>query len=180
MPKHDWTVMPGGRVECSRCHYLRECSHHDRNHPDEQCDDCNGPCPTTPTPDPKALTEEKRYTFPPSEPMDDAQCDTINPWTGAGFHNWTADERRLWATIDSLRARAEQAERDRDEARGYCDDLCWMMDRCHACGHRLRFEATGCPQCLAKAVAPWNEPKEMPDTCKCDRCAIARAGEVKP
>ena len=93
----------------------------------------------------------------------------------------------LWVAIDdhikevnALRARAEQAEKDRDEARGYCDDLCWMMDRCHACGHRLRFEASGCPQCRAKAVAPWNEPKEMPDTCKCDRCAIARAGEVKP
>lgn len=54
-------------------------------------------------------------------------------------------------------------------------EACWMMDRCHACGHRLRLTASGCPQCNANAVADWELPAEYPDICKCDRCVKARS-----
>jgi hypothetical protein len=30
-----------------------------------------------------------------------------------------------------------------------------MYDRCDECGHRLRFESDGCPQCGASFGAPW-------------------------
>lgn len=44
----------------------------------------------------------------------------------------------------------------------------WMRSQCYACGHTLRFESTGCPQCgeafhgLAWRVgagSPQEEPK---------------------
>lgn len=80
-------------------------------------------------------------------------------------------------TIDHWRQRAEQAEADRDAARKLCeDDMTWMHDeRCSACGHRLRFSASHCPQCRAPGVPDWKLPKELPDICECERCVDARS-----
>ena len=66
---------------------------------------------------------DRKYTFEPCDPLPDEQCAAINPWTGAGLHNWTADERRLWATIDALRQRAEQAEADRRMIAAYLETV---------------------------------------------------------
>jgi predicted RNA-binding Zn-ribbon protein involved in translation (DUF1610 family) len=64
------------------------------------------------------------------------------------------------------------------------NDIGWLMDRCHACGHRLRFASTGCPQCGADSIAPWFTPSEFPELCECERCQKARAnggyGPSKP
>jgi len=49
----------------------------------------------------------------------------------------------------------------RDEAEAILDALnsiCWMMTECCACGYHLRFGANYCPQCGAKAPAPWELP----------------------
>ena len=52
----------------------------------------------------------------------------------------------------------------------------WLRSQCYACGHRLRFDSTGCPQCgeefHGRAV------KRYPEKCECDRCTMARDGAV--
>ena len=50
----------------------------------------------------------------------------------------------------------------------------WLMERCVACGHRLRFPSDSCPQCGASAPASWDCPDEYPDICECARCETAR------
>lgn len=65
----------------------------------------------------------------------------------------------------------------KDEAEAVVDainEIAWLMDRCHACGHRLSFASTGCPQCGADSIAPWFEPSEFPELCECERCQKAR------
>jgi len=54
---------------------------------------------------------------------------------------------------------------------------CWMYDRCDECGHRLRFESDGCPQCGASFGAPWKRTLPEPDKCYCARCVEARKAD---
>jgi uncharacterized OB-fold protein len=45
----------------------------------------------------------------------------------------------------------------------------WMRLRCYACGHRLAFHASACPQC-GEAFDGRENPKKYPATCSCERC----------
>ncbi len=49
----------------------------------------------------------------------------------------------------------------------------WLRLRCYACGHRLRFEASGCPQC-GETFDGREDPAEFPEACECKRCADER------
>jgi hypothetical protein len=65
----------------------------------------------------------------------------------------------------------------REEADAFAEalnEICWMADRCSACGHRFRFSSTYCPQCGDNAVPPWEEPELWPERCDCDHCVAAR------
>ncbi len=47
----------------------------------------------------------------------------------------------------------------------------WLRGQCYACGHRLRFDSTGCPQC----GEDFHGLKvKVRDVCECDRCVEAR------
>lgn len=59
------------------------------------------------------------------------------------------------------------------------NEISWLMERCHACGHRLALASTGCPQCGAESIAPWFEPKTLPDKCDCPRCARQKLSKSK-
>jgi hypothetical protein len=77
-----------------------------------------------------------------------------------------------------LEARIAELERVRAGACGRAlvdaeDSGLWLYDRCDQCGHRLRFEASGCPQCSAQFGAPWKRA-QIPDVCECERCREAR------
>ena len=50
----------------------------------------------------------------------------------------------------------------------------WMLKQCYVCGHRLRFESNGCPQCGAMFDG---RDHEIHDTCDCPRCERARRHE---
>lgn len=54
------------------------------------------------------------------------------------------------------------------------DDGVWLRERCYSCGHRLRFEASACPQCGEEFDG--REIEVFPDACDCRRCAEARDG----
>jgi hypothetical protein len=54
-----------------------------------------------------------------------------------------------------------------DEIAGY------LRERCDACGHRLAFAATACPQCR-EPFDGRKAPKTWPDRCACKRCESAR------
>lgn len=61
----------------------------------------------------------------------------------------------------------------KDEAEVFADalnEICWMTDQCHKCGHRFRFESSDCPQCGTDAAAPW-----VPRTAACE-CGCAERG----
>jgi hypothetical protein len=49
----------------------------------------------------------------------------------------------------------------------------WLRARCYACGHRLRFDANGCPSC-GEMFDGRPAPRPWPDRCECDRCQAAR------
>ncbi len=49
------------------------------------------------------------------------------------------------------------------------DGGCWLRDRCYACGHTLRFSASGCPQC-GETFDGRDDPKRWPKKCTCARC----------
>lgn len=51
---------------------------------------------------------------------------------------------------------------------------CWLRSRCYACGHTLRFQSTGCPQCGENFDGRKN-PKRWPRVCDCARCRPAAA-----
>lgn len=53
------------------------------------------------------------------------------------------------------------------------DDNAYLWDRCYACGHRLRFASTACPQC-GEEFNGRDDPKTWPERCGCVRCAEAR------
>ncbi len=53
------------------------------------------------------------------------------------------------------------------------DDGCYLWDRCYACGHRLRFSSSGCPQC-GTTFDGREDPKTWPEDCNCARCIAAR------
>lgn len=53
----------------------------------------------------------------------------------------------------------------------------WLWSRCYACGHRLRFDSTGCPQC-GEDFDGRNNPRKWPEKCDCERCTAPRAGAV--
>ena len=62
----------------------------------------------------------------------------------------------------------------RDEADVFAEalnEIGWLTDQCDACGHVFRFESDGCPQCGARAAAPWVPRKVV---CACG-CASRRA-----
>lgn len=52
---------------------------------------------------------------------------------------------------------------------------CWLWHRCYACGHRLRFASTVCPQC-GEEFDGRRQPRkgQWPERCDCDRCVLAR------
>lgn len=52
-----------------------------------------------------------------------------------------------------------------------------LWARCYDCGHRLRFEASGCPQC-GEHFDGRAEPDVFPDSCDCERCERAREKEA--
>ena len=51
----------------------------------------------------------------------------------------------------------------------------WLRNRCYLCGHWLRFDATGCPQC-GEEFDGRDAPKRFPRICQCPRCE-SRAGD---
>lgn len=51
---------------------------------------------------------------------------------------------------------------------------CWLRFQCYACGHRLRFASTGCPQCGEDFHG---RKVKIKDTCECERCVKAREGQ---
>lgn len=53
---------------------------------------------------------------------------------------------------------------------------CWLWSRCYACGHRLRFSSTGCPQC-GEEFDGRKQPKRWPEKCDCERCVKAREAD---
>lgn len=53
----------------------------------------------------------------------------------------------------------------------------WLRGQCYACGHRLRFDSTGCPQCGEEFHG--NEVA-INDVCECPRCSNVRHGSDKP
>jgi len=53
------------------------------------------------------------------------------------------------------------------------NEIGWLMDECHACGHILRFASTACPQCSADAVASWFTTRQS-SQCQCPRCDAAK------
>lgn len=57
-------------------------------------------------------------------------------------------------------------------------DGSWLWQRCYACGHRLRFASTGCPQC-GENFDGRTMPKRWPEHCDCERCEDARASGAK-
>lgn len=65
----------------------------------------------------------------------------------------------------------EEAEAVADAING----IGWLMERCVTCGHRLAFPSDHCPLCGAPAPPSWDCPDELPDTCECKRCQMARA-----
>ena len=50
---------------------------------------------------------------------------------------------------------------------------CWLRERCYLCGHILRFDATGCPQC-GEEFDGRDDPTVWPDVCDCPRCEAAK------
>lgn len=57
---------------------------------------------------------------------------------------------------------------------------CWLWERCYACGHRLRFASTGCPQCGEDFDGRRQPGKgKWPETCDCERCQLARDPTAK-
>jgi len=70
------------------------------------------------------------------------------------------------------------ADFTKEEAEAVVDainEICWLMEECHACGHVLALASTACPQCNAEAVASWFAPQQT-SQCQCRRCA-AKAQE---
>lgn len=53
------------------------------------------------------------------------------------------------------------------------DDGSYLWERCYACGHRLAFSSTACPQCGIDFDGR-KDPKRWPEKCDCDRCKVAR------
>jgi len=53
------------------------------------------------------------------------------------------------------------------------DDASYLWERCYACGHRLRFASTGCPQC-GVTFDGREDPEIWPEQCGCPRCTEAR------
>lgn len=49
---------------------------------------------------------------------------------------------------------------------------CWLRGQCYACGHRLWFESTGCPQCGEQFHGL---TVKVQNICACDRCETARS-----
>ena len=51
---------------------------------------------------------------------------------------------------------------------------CWLRGRCYMCGHELRFDSTGCPQC-GEEFDGRKLPRgfKWPKTCECSRCTAA-------
>lgn len=47
----------------------------------------------------------------------------------------------------------------------------WLWSRCYACGHKLRFSSSDCPQC-GEMFDGRKMPKRWPAKCKCERCAL--------
>ena len=58
------------------------------------------------------------------------------------------------------------------------DDGAYLWERCYACGHRLRFASTGCPQC-GEQFDGRKDPKRWPEKCDCARCSEARTKKVE-
>lgn len=48
----------------------------------------------------------------------------------------------------------------------------WLRGQCYACGHRLRFDSTGCPQCGEEFHGL---KVKVRDVCQCDRCDPIKA-----
>jgi hypothetical protein len=59
----------------------------------------------------------------------------------------------------------DQPEISLDESGG------WLRGQCYACGHRLRFASSGCPQC-GEHFHGHDVP--VNDVCDCARCIPAR------
>ncbi len=49
------------------------------------------------------------------------------------------------------------------------DDGSYLWERCYGCGHRLRFDSDGCPQCGIHFDGR-DDPKVWPEHCDCPRC----------
>lgn len=49
----------------------------------------------------------------------------------------------------------------------------WLRARCYVCGHILRFDANGCPQC-GEMFDGRKDPKRWSTACECERCSTAR------
>lgn len=106
------------------------------------------------------MTEQAKegiYVYQPKPPQDDGRMFALGglPF-GASFTGLTKDEAEIFAE--------------------HLNDICWMTDRCHACGHRFAMDSSACPQCGKVAAAPW-VPRNV-DACECNRCVGARAGET--
>jgi predicted amidophosphoribosyltransferase len=56
-----------------------------------------------------------------------------------------------------------------------------LLKRCYACGHRLAYSATHCPQCGGEFASMPVQRRPYPDKCQCGRCAAVRASyRVRP
>lgn len=52
----------------------------------------------------------------------------------------------------------------------------WLRGRCYACGHTLRFDSNGCPQCGEEFDGRKLLRRfKWPETCECSRCTSKRA-----
>ena len=49
-----------------------------------------------------------------------------------------------------------------------------LWSRCYACGHRLAYSASACPQCDV-AFDDRSAPEVFPEACECRRCRAARS-----
>ena len=93
------------------------------------------------------------------------QCYVYQP------HAVSRKDGRLWAVGGLPTAMPREWAEAVVEA---INDIAWLMERCHACGHRLAFASMDCPQCGADSIAPWFTPSEFPELCKCEWCQKAR------
>ena len=58
------------------------------------------------------------------------------------------------------------------------DDGSYLWERCYSCGHRLRFDSDGCPQCGIHFDGR-ADPEPWPDNCDCPRCTTARVEQTE-